>query len=98
MTSAAPRHHAYAYADYLALERDSNVRHEYIDGEIYAMAGGTPEHALLCADVITDLRTRLRGGPPVPRSEPEHTATLSGFYLDRYEITLAPLDVPAPRS
>jgi Uma2 family endonuclease len=63
MVSVAPRHHVYSYADYLALERDSNVRHEYLDGEIYAMAGGTPEHALLCAAVITDFGARLRGGP-----------------------------------
>ena len=37
------RLHAYIYADYLAHEVASNVKHEYLDGEIYAMAGGTPE-------------------------------------------------------
>lgn len=54
--------HGYTYQDYLTLEADSNVRHEYLDGEIYAMAGGSVEHAMLCADVITELRTQLRGG------------------------------------
>ena len=33
----------YTYAEYLALEDESPIRHEYIDGEIYAMAGGTPD-------------------------------------------------------
>lgn len=33
----------------MALEAYSNVRHEFLDGSILAMAGGTPEHAALCA-------------------------------------------------
>src|SRR5262249_18055604 len=37
--------------DYLAHEEASNVKHEYLDGEIYGMAGGTPEHAALAAVV-----------------------------------------------
>ena len=32
------------YADYLAAEQDSPSRHEYIDGVIVAMAGGSDEH------------------------------------------------------
>ncbi len=61
--SVARRLHGYTYQDYLTLEADSNVRHEYLEGEIYAMAGGSVEHALLSADVITELRLQLRGGP-----------------------------------
>jgi Uma2 family endonuclease len=53
--------HAYSYADYLGLEEDSNVRHEFLSGEIYAMAGGSPEHAMICASVIADLGGQLRG-------------------------------------
>ena len=36
-----------SFDDYLAIERDSSTRHEFIGGEIYAMAGGTLEHAAL---------------------------------------------------
>lgn len=53
----------YSYDEYLALEAASNVRHEYLDGQIYAMAGGTPEHAALAAALIGLLFAALRGGP-----------------------------------
>ncbi len=53
----------YAYEEYLALEASSNVKHEFLDGQIYAMAGGTPEHAALAAAVIGLLFPQLRNGP-----------------------------------
>jgi len=53
-------HHT--YAEYLALEDGSSVRHEYLDGEIYAMAGGSPDHAALAAATITVLGPQLRPG------------------------------------
>jgi Uma2 family endonuclease len=52
----------YTYAQYLALENESLVRHEYLDGEIYAMAGGSPDHAALAAAVIRVLGVRLPPG------------------------------------
>ena len=61
MTAAAP-HHRYTYADYLALEHASNVKHEYFDGEIYAMAGGTPAHAALAMAIGGLLFPQLRSG------------------------------------
>lgn len=44
------------------MEALSNVKHEYLDGQIYAMAGGTPEHAALAATVIGLLFLQLRDG------------------------------------
>jgi Uma2 family endonuclease len=58
----APRHR-YTWDEYLLLERDSAVRHEFWDGEIYAMAGGTSEHAALAANLTVALGSQLRGGP-----------------------------------
>lgn len=52
----------YTRADYLALEASSNVKHEFLDGQIYGMAGGTPEHAALAAAVIGLLFGQLRAG------------------------------------
>jgi Uma2 family endonuclease len=45
------RHHRYTYADYVGLESDSTTKHEFFDGEIYAMAGGTADHAALAVNV-----------------------------------------------
>ena len=59
----APAHSIhYTYAEYLAFEASSNVKHEFLAGQIYAMAGGTPEHAALAAAVIGLLFQALRGG------------------------------------
>src|SRR5687767_7647889 len=49
------RHHRYTYADYVALEAVSSTKHEFLDGEIYAMAGGSEEHSALAAEVLRAL-------------------------------------------
>jgi Uma2 family endonuclease len=53
----------HTFEDYLALEEVSNTKHEYYEGEIYAMAGGTPDHAALSAAAITLLGQQLAGSP-----------------------------------
>ena len=55
--------HRHSYADYLALEDASNTKHEFLDGEIYGMADGTPEHAALSVAVSSALLAQVRGGP-----------------------------------
>src|SRR4051812_20568072 len=60
---ASIRHHRYSFADYLAVEEMGSVKHEFLDGNIYAMAGGAPLHAALAAAVATALSNALRGGP-----------------------------------
>lgn len=60
---ATPAHPIrYSWAEYLAFEATSNVRHEFLDGQSYGMAGGTPEHAALAAAVVGLLFGPLRGG------------------------------------
>jgi Uma2 family endonuclease len=61
MSTSARRVH-YTYTEYLALEEESSVRHEFLDGEIYAMAGGSPDHAALAAALIGILRGQLPPG------------------------------------
>ena len=56
----AAKRHAYTFAEYLDLEASSNVKHEFLDGEIYAMAGGTPRHAALTLAVAASLFNALR--------------------------------------
>lgn len=59
--ATVPNVHEHTFADYLRLEKDSNVKHEFLDGEIYAMTGGTPKHAELAVAISSLLLTQLRG-------------------------------------
>ncbi len=52
-------HHRFSYAEYLERERETGLRHEYLDGEVFAMTGGSPEHARLIAEVTFALRTAI---------------------------------------
>lgn len=61
MSSPAHAVH-YGWHEYLALEMASNVKHEYLDGQIYAMAGGSPDHAALQLAVPNLLFAQLRAG------------------------------------
>lgn len=56
-------HPEYTLAEYVVLERYSNVRHEFLDGQILAMAGGAPEHGMIAANIIALLSVALRGRP-----------------------------------
>lgn len=47
----------------MRLEQYANLRHEYLDGHIWAMAGGTPEHARIASRINAALVTQLRDRP-----------------------------------
>lgn len=59
----AAKHVRYTIAEYVRLERYSNVKHEYADGQILAMAGGTPEHAAMASNINAALVVQLRDRP-----------------------------------
>ncbi len=59
--STSAKHRQYTLREYVQLERYSNVKHEYADGQIYAMGGGTPEHGTYAANIIGLLMHQLRG-------------------------------------
>jgi Uma2 family endonuclease len=50
-----------SYADYLAAEQDSDHRHEFIDGVIVAMAGGSDEHNAIAGSLAGLLQNRRTG-------------------------------------
>lgn len=50
-------------AEYLERERRSEARHEYVNGEIVAMAGASARHNLIVANVIRTLGGALKGRP-----------------------------------
>lgn len=49
--------------EYLALEEKSDVRHEYVDGRIFAMSGASVNHNRICRNLINTISSRLAGGP-----------------------------------
>ena len=48
--------------DYLKLNRDSkNTRYEYLDGEIRMLAGGSPDHSIIIANLTATIKGPLKG-------------------------------------
>lgn len=84
MFPSARRHHRYTYADYVALELTSSTKHEFLDGEIYAMAGGSEEHSALAAEVL-----RLLGNAIVTRPCRAHTSDLR-IYVESVGLATFP--------
>src|SRR5688500_20338638 len=56
-------HRKYTLEEYVRLEEYANVHHEFLEGQIYAMAGGTPEHGTYAANIIGLLTSQLLGKP-----------------------------------
>jgi len=53
----------YTADEYLAIERASDHKSEFVNGRIYAMTGGTISHTIIAGNISGELRNRLRGGP-----------------------------------
>ncbi len=49
--------------EYLAVERKAEHKSEYVDGTMYAMAGGSERHNLIAGNIITELNIQLRKAP-----------------------------------
>ena len=50
--------------EYLCIDRESfDIKHEYDDGRVYAMSGGSTSHSLLAGNMFMILKSHLRGGP-----------------------------------
>lgn len=62
MALQAPSHY-YTPDEYLALERAADYKSEYIDGEIFAMSGGSRRHSLIAGNLIRELGNLLRHRP-----------------------------------
>ncbi len=83
-------------AEYLEGERSSEVRHEFVDGRIYAMSGASLRHNEICGDVYAFLKNHLRGGPcrvfiEAVKVELADDLTESYYYPDVF-VTCEPAD------
>jgi len=61
--AAYPQPPLWAVDAYLEMERGSPIKHEYLDGHVYAMAGGTRRHSRIGVNVTTLLDLLLRDSP-----------------------------------
>jgi len=66
------------------------VKHEFSEGQIYGMAGGTPEHAALKAAVIGVLLAQIQTG-----REPSRRRAVASYLLESIGAELAVDDVYA---
>ncbi len=59
---------ALSVEEYLAFERDSDIRHEFFDGEIFAMAGESLSHSRVCVNLARETGNKLKGKTCEPLS------------------------------
>ncbi len=51
----------FSFADYVDVEVDSSIKHEFLDGQVWAMSGGSPDHAAIAGTIIRLLGQALTG-------------------------------------
>lgn len=68
-------------AEYLHLERASPLRHELVNGELSAVAGGSPAHARVIGSVYAALHNQLRGTGCLPTTSDQRLCVVAtGLY------------------
>ena len=73
--------HWYTPEEYLAIDRASDTKSEYLDGIIYAMGGASPPHVQITGNVAGELRQRLRESPCIVYSTDLRVrASLGGLF------------------
>ncbi|MFP4007083.1 MAG: Uma2 family endonuclease [Spirulinaceae cyanobacterium] len=65
---ATPEQHPWTPEEYLAWEVQQELRYEYLDGEVFAMTGGSLPHGDIALNIATRLRELLRGRCNLRRS------------------------------
>jgi len=53
----------FSEVQYLALEKQTGIRHEFIDGQVYAMVGGSFNHGTLTGTIAREIGNHLKGKP-----------------------------------
>ncbi len=93
-------HRSLSEAEYLAFEETARVRHEYLAGEAYAMAGGSLRHNRIALNTASLLLARLSGRPcQVFLSDVKlHVAHDSAYYYPDVMATCASPALAADRS
>jgi len=91
---ASPQQPDFKPDEYLQMEEESPIKHEYIDGQIYAMAGASDPHVTIALNLATLLRSHVRGsGCRVYISDMKaRIESLNRFYYPDVMVTCDPRD------
>ena len=95
---ASPQQSQLTPDEYLQMEAKSPVKHEYIDGEIYAMAGASDPHVTIAGNLFALLRSHVRSsGCRVYISDMKaRIEALNRFYYPDILVTCDPRDQETP--
>lgn len=80
MSSYVARHHEFSLDDYFAVEGQTGEKHEFADGQVYAMSGGSPRHHYLAGRMHRLLAEALDDRPCDPLPSDQRIATADGLY------------------
>ncbi len=80
MSTQRKTERSYTLDDYFAIEEMSEVKHEYYDGEIFAMVGASINHNRIVTNLASALHNSLRGKECDVLSNDMRVSTPSGLY------------------
>ena len=86
--------------DYLAWEPAQLDRHEYLDGEVFAMAGAEDRHVTVSMNIAFALRQHLSGSPcrTYMSDMRLHVAAANSYFYPDVLVTCSALDQASPRA
>jgi Uma2 family endonuclease len=95
---ATPKFDYITPEEYLEMEEKSDIKHEYIDGYVYAMAGANDPHVTIALNMAFVIRNHLRGSNcRVYISDMKaRIDTLNRFYYPDVMVTCDPRDTQTP--
>ena len=91
---ASPQHPYLTPDEYLQMEDMGNIKHEYVDGRVYAMAGASDPHVTIAGNLFALLRSHVRGsGCRVYIADMKaRIESLNRFYYPDVMVTCDPRD------
>lgn len=95
---ASPQQPDMTPGEYLQMEESSSIKHEYIDGQVYVMAGASDPHVTIAGNLFALLRSHVRGsGCRVYIADMKaRIESLNRFYYPDVMVTCDPRDQDTP--
>lgn len=80
--------------EYLRKEERATVRHEFVDGYVFAMTGATDAHNVICGNIFSFLHGQLSGGPcrAYINDMKLHIKSARSYYYPDIMVTCEPFD------